>query len=306
MPTISVIIPAYNAEYTILETIVSVQKQTFSDFEIIVIDDGSKDRTLELLHSITDKRVKIFSYNNGGSSVARNRGISHATGEFIAFLDSDDLWTPDKLELQLAALQQHTEAGVAYSWIYFMDEKGESFSAGNTVHFEGNVLADLLLTNFLENGSNPLIRRKAIEDVGGFAPDLIPCEDWDFYLRIAPHWSFVVVPKLQIFYRQTSGSLSSKVELMEKASLIVLERAFQSAPQELQSLKNQSLVNLYHHLAQEYLIHGTNIRGINQAGKKLWLAICLHPQTLLNKKVQKLIKWFIKKWMLIRLLPQSC
>jgi len=88
MPTISVIIPAYNAGSTILETITSVQQQTFSDFEIIVINDGSKDRTLELLSTVKDPRLKIFSYSNGGVPVARNHGLEHATGDFIAFLDA--------------------------------------------------------------------------------------------------------------------------------------------------------------------------------------------------------------------------
>src|SRR4028118_518511 len=130
MPQISVIIPAYNAERTIRETIESVQQQTFLDLELIVINDGSKDRTVELVQSIKDDRLKIFSYENGGVCVARNRGIDHANGEFIAFLDADDLWTPDKLELQAAALKQHPEAGVAYSWTYFMDvdEQGEASS----------------------------------------------------------------------------------------------------------------------------------------------------------------------------------
>ena len=115
MPTISVVIPAYNAEHTILDTIKSVQQQTFSDYEIIVINDGSEDRTLELVEQVEDSRVKVFSYSNGGLSTARNRGIARATGEYITFLDADDLWTPDKLEAQLAALQKHPEAGVAYS-----------------------------------------------------------------------------------------------------------------------------------------------------------------------------------------------
>ena len=113
VPIISVTIPTYNAESTILETVESFQNQTFSDWELIVINDGSKDKTLELLQSIEDERIKIFSYENAGLAAARNRGIYHATGEFIAFLDADDMWTPDKLELQLAALQQHPEAGVA-------------------------------------------------------------------------------------------------------------------------------------------------------------------------------------------------
>ncbi|MBD0347380.1 MAG: glycosyltransferase family 2 protein, partial [Coleofasciculus sp. Co-bin14] len=87
-PSISVIIPAYNVERTILETIESVQQQTLSDFELIVINDGSTDRTLELLNTVKDPRLKVFSYTNGGLPTARNRGISHATGEFIAFLDA--------------------------------------------------------------------------------------------------------------------------------------------------------------------------------------------------------------------------
>ena len=86
----SVIIPAYNAEHTISETIASVQKQTFSDFELLIIDDGSTDRTLKLVQASTDERIKIFSYKNAGVSVARNRGIAHANGEFISFVDADD------------------------------------------------------------------------------------------------------------------------------------------------------------------------------------------------------------------------
>jgi len=91
MPKISVIIPAYNAEKTIRETIESVCKQTFSDFELIIINDGSKDKTLEIAQSIKDKRIKVFCYENRGLSTARNRGISKANGEYIAFLDADDL-----------------------------------------------------------------------------------------------------------------------------------------------------------------------------------------------------------------------
>ena len=222
MIPISVIIPAYNAERTILETIASVQQQTFLDFELIVIDDGSTDQTLKLVHSFADERIKTFSYKNAGVSVARNRGIAHATGEFIAFLDADDLWTPDKLELQLATLQQRPEAGVVYSWTCNLDEEGGAFHPGESVFFEGDVYANLLVINFLANGSNPLIRRQAIESVGEFDPTLTYGEDWEFYLRLAARWSFVVVSKPQILYRQSAGAMSSKVEVMEKYYLLVL------------------------------------------------------------------------------------
>ncbi len=301
MPTISVIIPAYNAERTILETIASVQQQTFSDLELIVVDDGSTDRTLELLYTVTDERLRIFSYQNGGVSVARNRGISHATGEFIAFLDADDLWTPDKLEAQLTALQQHPEAGVAYSWTYFIDEQGGPSYVDDSRSFEGNVYAELLVTNFLHNGSNPLIRSQAIKSVGGFDPALAFGEEWDFYLRLAVRWAFVLVPKPQILYRQSSVSASSKVEEMEQQTLIMLEKAFQAAPPELQYLKNQSFAWIYKYGAQQYLKYSTDISGVNKASQKLWKAIRLRPQILLEKYTQSLIKWLLKKSILIRL-----
>jgi glycosyltransferase involved in cell wall biosynthesis len=289
MPAISVIVPAYNAEKTILKTIESVQQQTFSDFELIVINDGSTDQTLEQIGTVDDPRLKVFSYSNGGLPTARNRGISHTNGEFITFLDADDLWTADKLELQLTALQQHSEAGVAYSWTYYMDEQGESVHASVPVFFQGNVYANLLMGNFLDSGSNPLIRREAIESVGEFDSTLKSCEDWEYWLRLAARWSFVVVPKAQIFYRQTSGAMSSKIEVMEKYHLIVLERAFQSAPPELKVLKSQSIANLYQFLAHLCLTRIPGAGGAKQASQKLQMAIRLYPRTLLERRTQVIV-----------------
>lgn len=301
MVTISVVIPAYNAERTILETIESVQQQTFSDFEIIVINDGSTDRTVEILQNVKDQRLKIFHYKNGGLCVARNRGLSHATGEFIAFLDADDLWTTDKLELQLAALQKHPEAGLAYSWTYYLDEQTKVTYTGVRTFFEGNVQPKLLVNNFIASGSNPLIRKQATDSVGGFDSACAGCADWDYWLRISACWTFVVVPKHQVFYRQSLGAMSSKVKAMEEAGLLVIERAFQAAPPEYQYLKNQSVAWVYEYSTQQYLKHSTDIIGVNQAGQKLWQAIRLHPQILLDNYAQNLVQWFIKKWILVRL-----
>ncbi len=302
MPIISVVIPAYNAENTILETIASVRQQTFSDFELIVINDGSTDGTLELLHSIKDNRLQIFSYENGGLSIARNRGIAHATGEFISFLDADDLWSPDKLESQLAALQQRPEAGVAYSWTYFMEEKeGErSFHPCEPVFFEGNVYAELLVKNFIASGSNVLIRRQAVESVGEFDPKCEGTADWDYWLRLAAGWPFIAIPKLQVFYRRSSSSMSSKVEKMKKEALVVLEKAYQVAPQSFQHLKKKSLAWIYQYCTDLYLRHSTDIKGIQQGGWHLYMAIRLQPKTLLEEHNRNLIKWFFKRWILMR------
>lgn len=301
MATISVIIPAYNAERTILETIASVQKQTFADFEIIVIDDGSTDRTVAILNNIDDDRVKIFSYDNSGVAVARNRGISHATGEYIAFLDADDLWTPDKLELQLTALKQHPEAGVAYSWtIYFKDGEDTSF-LGASIFFEGDVYGQLLVNNFLAHGSNPLIRREAIESVGEFDPAFPHCADWDYYLRLAARVPFTVVPKHQILYRKSSGSMTSKIDGIEKQLMMMFEKHFQIARPEYQPLKNKSLAWIYEYCTEQYLQYGSDRQDIDRAGQKLWKAIRLHPQILLENYGLVLIQWFIKRWILMQL-----
>ncbi len=307
---ISVIIPAYNAEHTIWETVESVWQQTFLDYEIIIIDDGSRDQTLEVLNKIAvqDKRVKVFSYENAGACVARNLGISHATGEFIAFLDSDDLWTRDKLELQLAALQKHPEAGIAYSWTCTMYKQGESlrFMQCNTSLYEGNIYPNLLISNFIGSGSNILARRQAIESVEGFDTTLKACQDWDYYLRLAARWSFVLVPKNQILYRQSSrGTITSNVDVMEEQGRFMLDKAYQTAPPELQHLKSQSLSNFHRYCAVLYLQYSNNFIGVKKSGKNLWQSICMYPQILLHENTQKLLLKFLLMHVLSPQITQS-
>lgn len=304
-PTISIIIPAYNAAATILETLDSVFQQTFSDFEVLVINDGSTDQTLDLLQTIEDKRLQIFDYENRGVSVARNRGISYARGEFIAFLDADDLWSPDKLELQFAALQEHPEAGVAYSWNYFQYETPEKSYAETSNSFQGNVYADLLIKNFIQNGSNPLIRKEAIASVGLFDPTLKSCQDWDYYLRLAQNWPFVLVPKVQVIYRQSPNSSSSNIEVMKYYLFLLINRTFESVPQELKPLKNQSLSWAYQYIAEHYLkSQSATLQQVFLAGINLFKTIYLHPSHLLEEYTQSLIRMFLKQ-LFLRLTNQK-
>ena len=289
MPVISIIIPAYNAEKTILETIQSLQKQTFSDFEIIVINDGSIDKTVQLLNSIDEPRLKVFSYPNGGLPVARNRGIDRATGEYITFIDADDLWTPEKLADQLAALQQHPEAGVAYSWTAFIDENSQFLYAWEPIYYQGDVYPTLLLKNFISSGSNLLVRKEFIAAAGRFDPELKSAEDWDYYIRLAALCHFVVVPKYQILYRRSSGSMTSKVDVMERYIVTVTERAFQQAPEKFQYLKKQSLAYTYRFLSQLCIAHVMNYQGIKQASQKLQKAITLSPKILSERQTIRLV-----------------
>jgi GT2 family glycosyltransferase len=299
MPLVSVIIPAYNAERTLLATVDSVQNQTLDNIEIIIINDGSTDRTGKTIEKLNDPRIKAFSCENGGVSVARNRGIAHTTGEFIAFIDADDLWTPDKLERQLAALKAHPEAAVAYSWTQTIDERGHWLHRYHSVFVEGDVYTEILVNNFVSNGSNVLVRREAILSVGGFDSTLKLCEDWDFYIRLAAKYHFVVVPDWQILYRQSSTSLSSKVEAMETAALAVISKAYKSAPAEYQHLKSRSLAWIYEYCTQQYLRCSDDLKGVRVATQAFGNAVRFRPQVLLEGYGQSLMRWLIKRWLLV-------
>ncbi len=256
MPVISVVIPAFNAERTIGETLASVLNQTFTDFEVIVIDDGSQDSTLAIVQSITDSHLQVFSYPNAGVAASRNRGIFQAVGDFVAFLDADDLWTADKLSDQLQALQTHPEATIAYSWTDYIDETGQFLRPGMHVTANGNVHSRLLLSFFLENGSNFLIKREALLRVGGFDESLIGSEDWDLALRLSVQDAFVAVPRPQVLYRidgHAKNSISSNLERQKLQCLKVIEKAFAQAPTSLQSLKPQSIANIYKYLMYKAL-----------------------------------------------------
>ncbi len=253
MPLISVIIPVYNGEETIKETIYSALNQTFTNLELIVVNDGSKDSTLSVISSIKDSRLKVFSFRNAGVAISRNRGIRQVNGEFIAFLDADDLWTSDKLEAQLEALQLNPKAAVAYSWVDYINEFGDFLHNGNHITINGNAYKHMLVENVLENGSNPLIRREALTQLGGFNQSLTPAEDWDMWLRLAACYDFVTVPHPQILYRTLSSSGSTNVLKMEKVCLQLIEQAFCRAPVSIKYLKNKALGTLYHYLTGKSL-----------------------------------------------------
>ncbi|MEH2373126.1 glycosyltransferase [Nostoc sp.] len=275
---ISVIIPAYNSEKTIKETIQSVLNQTFTDFELIIINDGSQDSTLEVVTQIQDPRIKVFSYSNAGGNVSRNRGLHRAGGEFVSFLDADDLWTPDKLQSQLKALQENVTAKVAYSWTDYIDTNSQFLFSGKRINENRNLYDNLLLDNFLENGSNPLICKKALITLGGFDEFLNAAQDWDMWLRLASKFDFICVPSVQILYRISPNSLSCNLVRQEKSCLQVLERAYKERPSLLDppsrsTLKNSwniSLANLYKYLTCKALQKPFNRQKGLTAARFLW------------------------------------
>ena len=287
MPLISVVIPAYNASKTIQETIESVLNQTFTDFELIVINDGSQDTTLEVIDCIKDHRLKVFSYPNAGVSASRNRGLAKATSEYVSFLDADDLWTPDKLEAQLQALQANPQSAVAYSWTDYIDEFGQFLYLGNHPTVTGDVYSELLVNDFLENGSNTLIRREALREVGGFDESLFGPEDWELFIRLAARYPFVVIPRSQILYRLSTTSISFNLSRQEAQCLQVIERAFNQAPESLQYLKSRSLSNLYQYLLFRGLAAPLDQQSALAAARCLWH--CIRYDTNVLKRRSRLM-----------------
>lgn len=289
MPLISVVIPVYNNETTIQQTIESVLGQSFSALELLVINDGSQDSTLEVISGISDARLKVFSYPNAGLAATRNRGISHAGGEYISFIDADDLWTPDKLEAQFKALQANPQAAVAYSWTDWIDESGQFLRPGGHINVSGNVYVKLLVRDFVESGSNPLIRAEALAEVGGFDESLPAVEDWDMWLRLATRYEFVCVPSPQILYRVSSNSMSSNVWKMEAGSLRVIERAFAQAPESLQHLKREILGSRYQYLTLK-AIEGPPERSKGLAAARFfWQAVSNNPAWLQRTQLMLIV-----------------
>lgn len=269
-PLISVIIPAFNSEKTIQGTINSVLNQTWENLELIVINDGSQDSTLGIITRIKDPRIKVFSYTNAGVAASRNRGFAQAQGEFVSFLDADDLWTVDKLASQLKALQENSQAGVAYSWTDHIDENSQFLRGGSHCNISGDVYAELLKSNFLANGSNVLIRTQALIEVGDFNQSFTPAEDWDMYLRLAARYHFIAIPLVQILYRVTTTSASSNVFKMETVSLQIIEHHYSQAPKHLQPLKKESLTTLYQYLIYKVFEESIGRQKGIKAGKLLW------------------------------------
>lgn len=289
MPLITVVIPVYNGEKTIRETIQSVFNQSLSDLELLVINDGSTDSTLEIASQIQDERLKVYTYPNAGLAASRNRGISLAKSEYISFIDADDLWTPDKLESQLKALQKNPEAAVVYSWTDWIDESSQLLGKGSHNTQQGEVLPQLLLNDFVANGSNCLIKMQAFREVGGFDETLTAVEDWDMWLRLAERYQFVAVPSPHILYRVTSNSMSFNVWGMEAASLQIIEKAFASAPQSLQYLKRDSIGNRYKYLTFKALDGLPERKKGLAATRFLWNAIAYDPSLLQAKVIWKVL-----------------
>jgi glycosyltransferase involved in cell wall biosynthesis len=218
MPRVSVIIPAYNSVPYISSAIDSALNQTYRDYEVIVVDDGSTDKTAEVIASYSSK-IRCFSQANAGVSSARNRGLSESSGEFIAYLDGDDVWYPQKLERQVAFLDAHAECGLVHSDVTVIDEQESVIHARFNVETarpipSGYCRQDLLRRCHIQIPS-VIERRRCIDDIGGFDERLIATEDYLHWIMVAlKGWAFGYINEPLAKYRWRRGSVMSNKRLV--------------------------------------------------------------------------------------------
>jgi glycosyltransferase involved in cell wall biosynthesis len=228
-PEISVIIPAYNASRTVGTAVDSVLAQSFVDFELLVIDDGSQDGTAEVVQARDDPRVNCIRTENGGVSVARNRGLDLATGSYVAFLDADDVWEPTKLEQQHRAMSERPEVGLCFASTHHVDDDlqptglhpaPQRSDYTEALLLEGNIIAG--------SASSAMARTSLIDQAGRFDPRLSLCADWDMWLRVSVLTRVLPLSEALVLYRSVPGTMSSNPEVLERDTFALLDKFYAS------------------------------------------------------------------------------
>ncbi|MGD1936315.1 MAG: glycosyltransferase family 2 protein [Cyanophyceae cyanobacterium] len=312
---ISIIIPVYNGEGTILETLESIWHQSidFSDTkcEVIIVNDGSTDKTAEVVEAFisdnsrnTRKKpsVQLVTTQNQGVSKARNQGATLAKGQYLTFIDADDLWTIDKLEAQYLALEYNPRAGFVYSWINSINLNGDFFRRGGYPTVSSEPWIQLLIIDVVESGSNVMIRRNIFEAVGGFDEALTHSEDWDLWIRLAEKSGVITVPSPQILYRQGGTTASTNVRKMEAGSLEIITREAKKFEPNRHHIVRQSLANRYKILAFEAMDSDPS-RGQAWLGFKYGVKAIFYDKNLISQG-KNIAKFFIK-CAAIWILPQQ-
>jgi glycosyltransferase involved in cell wall biosynthesis len=215
---VSVIVPVYNRAHLVTETVESILAQTYSSIEIILINDGSTDDSLDIiqaLHQDYPDVIRVLNQENQGQTVARNQGINNALGKYIAFLDSDDLWVTDKLERQIPLFDEGV--GLVYGGVELINEYGVTtgFDACDPA-IQGKIYPQLLVKNRMTGGS-VVVLREALDLVGVFDPEFRAAENWDLWLRICKEYEARLVNKPVVKYRLHQNNMSKDVALMQDA-----------------------------------------------------------------------------------------
>jgi len=282
--------PAYNSSAFIERALNSIQQQTYTDYEVIVVDDGSVDNTVEVIEQNT-LSVKLIKQSNAGASAARNKGIKFATGEYIAFLDSDDEWLPNKLEVQYNLMESNTH------WLasYTKERQSKVNTSKNEYSKEDKNLTDIFNFPYLTT-STVMVKTEIIQNIQGFDEGLNTAEDIDLYLKIAKLGVIGEVQELLVVKHEVENSLGAQMSSYAD-NLMVIDRFFQTnkdtLPNNFESLYIQMKVFILNAWAKDHLYRNE----INAALKILLKSL----KTKLNYLAIKLIIKSLIKFIVIKL-----
>jgi len=290
---ISVIIPTYNAEKYINKAINSVLAQTYQDFEILVIDDGSTDNTKEAVNSIPDERIRYIYQENRGPSAARNKGVELSGSEYVAFLDADDFWHPKKLEIQLDVLNKKPDICLVYSNIIMQEEvTGAKFTKTfDNFKTKERLIKSLIITPFnAPSPSTVIAKRESLLKSGLFDPKIKNGEDLDLWLRIAMNTNFYCVKKpLTTAVRPVSGiTRSMKPSKIIENHQYILNKFFDETDKEKHFLKykNAAFAFIHFNIGFYYLFAGNKNNNAPDKNPNYFII-------LIKKGVRKIINLFI-------------
>lgn len=310
MKKFSVIIPTYKVEKYIAAAIESVIAQTYQNFEIIVVDDDSPDRSVEICQQFTDSRIKIVSQKNRGLAGARNTGIRHAQGDYIALLDGDDLWLPEKLEKHFEHLENSPSVGISFSRSAFIDEAGNPLGTYLMPKLKEITPADLLRDNPVGNGSAAVIRREVLEaikfqdnlygDIEYFYFDDVfrQAEDIECWLRIAiqTNWQIEGIPEALTLYRVNSGGLSASLLKQLESLQKVIEKIRSYAPELIAEWENPTKAYQLRYLARSAVrlkVGSMAVQLMHQALATHWRILFEQPRRTVMTLAAAYLLWLL-------------
>lgn len=273
-PEVSVVIPAYNAARYLPQAVDSALQQTFREIEVLVVDDGSTDDTPARLAAYGE-RIRVLRQANAGVAQARNAGSAVARGRYVAFLDADDIWQPEKIQRQLDALAQAPGDSASYTAFSVVSADLTLREVRRSAR-QGSLVEDLLcLGNVVGTPSTVVCDRDLLLDVGGFDPDLSLGADWDLWLRLAMRTTFSYVDEALVRYRIHEANMSRDVALLERDSVRLLEKALAdpSVPAGLRSARRRVLARNDRVLAGSYF----RVGRVGDALRCTVRALARHP-----------------------------
>ncbi len=285
---ISVIIPTYNGSKYLLSTVQSALNQTYRPIEVIVVDDGSTENTAAALKPVMN-RITYIRQENRGPAAARNHGILMSKGNYIAFLDHDDIWMPDNLLGKIALLRDNPECAMVYSYPELIDAAGKSLP--QTYHLvcpSGWVFEDFLHHNRIATFSSTLICRNIFENVGMLdeSPEITCCDDYDMWLRITDMHKIIFSPDKTVKYRIHEQNLLKNHSLSFNSNIHVFRKALKDCGT-VSHLPQKKLSNIVNeHLYIKYSVYAFNFYydmcNYKLARDLLWRCVRLQPYTLKN------------------------